>query len=95
MLVLINGENEVTLPPPLTRVVPVEVVYQSIVQLADAVALKVTVPEPQRELALALVGTAGTGATYAVTVEERVLEPQELLAIAVTDLVPVEAPLTV
>ena len=33
--------------------------------------------------------------TYAVTVEERVLEPQELLATAVTDLIPVEAPLTV
>ena len=61
------GENEVTLPPPLTRVVPVEVVYQSIVQLAGAVALKVTVPEPQRELALALVGATGMAFTVANT----------------------------
>ena len=42
-----------------------------------------------------MVGAAGVAATYAVTVAERVLEPQELLAIAVTDLVPVEDPLTV
>ena len=43
----------------------------------------------------ATVGVAGTGDTYAVTVEERVLEPHVLLATAVTDFVPVEEPLTV
>jgi hypothetical protein len=56
---LIDGENDVTLPPPLTRAVPVEVVYQSIVQLPGAVALNVTVPDPQRELLLGLVGSPG------------------------------------
>ena len=70
---LIAGENEVTLPPPLTRVVPVEVVYQSIVHPLGAVALKVTVPDPQRELLLGFVGTTGrgfsvtTGAPFIVT----------------------------
>jgi hypothetical protein len=34
-------------------------VYQSIVQLPGAVALKVTVPLPQRELVLASVGGVG------------------------------------
>jgi hypothetical protein len=34
-------------------------VYQSIVQPVGAVALNVTVPEPQRALALAPVGAAG------------------------------------
>jgi hypothetical protein len=58
-LVVIDGENEVTLPPPLTRVVPVEVVYQSMVHPPGAVALKVTVPEPQRAWLLASVGAAG------------------------------------
>jgi hypothetical protein len=38
---------------------------------------------------------AGTGATYAVTVEERAPVQEALAATAVTDLVPVEAPLTV
>jgi hypothetical protein len=38
---------------------------------------------------------AGTGATYAVTVEDRVPVQEALAATAVTDLVPVEAPLTV
>jgi hypothetical protein len=53
------GEMDVTLLPPLTRAVPVEEVYQSIVQLAAGVALKTTVPLPQRELLLAAVGAAG------------------------------------
>jgi hypothetical protein len=61
------GEMDVTLLPPLTRTVPVEEVYQSIVQLAAGVALKVTVPEPQRALLLAAVGAAGTAFTVAVT----------------------------
>ena len=61
------GANEVTLPPPVTRVVPVEVVYQSIVQLLGAVALKVTVPAPQRALVLASVGVAGTAFTVPLT----------------------------
>jgi hypothetical protein len=42
--------------------------YQSIVQPLGAVALNVTVPLPQRELALGLVGAAGTAFTVAVTV---------------------------
>ena len=63
----IDGANEVTLPPPVTRVVPVEVVYQSIVQLLGAVALKVTVPLPQRALALAPVGAAGAVFTVPLT----------------------------
>jgi hypothetical protein len=40
-------------------------------------------------------GMAGTDATYAVTVEDRALVQEALAATAVTDLVPVEAPLTV
>jgi hypothetical protein len=36
-----------------------EAVYQSIVQPVTVVALKVTVPLPQRELLLAAVGAAG------------------------------------
>jgi hypothetical protein len=40
-------------------------------------------------------GAAGTDATYAVTVEDRALVQEALAATAVTDLVPVEAPLTV
>ena len=55
------------MPPPLTRVVPVEVVYQSIVIPAGTVALKVTVPEPQRALLLAPVGAAGTSFIVPVT----------------------------
>ena len=59
VVVVIDGANEVTPLPPLARVLPVEVVYQSMVQPVGAVALKVTVPEPQRALLLALVGAAG------------------------------------
>jgi hypothetical protein len=40
-------------------------------------------------------GMAGTDATYAVTVEDRALVQEALAATAVTDLAPVEAPLTV
>ena len=40
-------------------VFPLEVVYQSMVQSVGAVALKVTVPAPQRLLAEASVGAAG------------------------------------
>jgi hypothetical protein len=54
-----DGEMDVTLPPPFTRAVPVEAVYQSIVYPPGTVALKVTVPLPQRELLLAPVGAAG------------------------------------
>jgi hypothetical protein len=61
VLVFIDGENNVTLPPPVTRVVPFEVVYQSIVQLLGAVALNVTVPCPQRALLLGEVGALGSG----------------------------------
>jgi hypothetical protein len=43
-------------------------VYQSIVQLSGTVALKVTVPLPQRELALAPVGAAGNGFSLTVCV---------------------------
>jgi hypothetical protein len=67
VLVFIDGANEVTLPPPVTRVVPVEVVYQSMVQPLGAVALKVTVPLPQRLLALAPVGASGTAFTVPLT----------------------------
>jgi hypothetical protein len=54
------GESEVTPLPPLTTEPPLVALYQSIVQPPGAVALKVTVPEPQRELALGLVGAAGS-----------------------------------
>jgi hypothetical protein len=60
-----DGEMDVTLLPPLTRVVPVEEVYQSIVYPLGTLALKVTVPLPQRELALAPVGVAGNAFTAA------------------------------
>jgi hypothetical protein len=65
--VFIDGEMDVTVVPPLTRAVPFEVVYQSIVQLLGAVALNVTVPCPQRALALAPVGTPGTAFIVTVT----------------------------
>ena len=51
-------------------------------------------PLAQPQVLVAAPSVAGAN-TYAVTVEERVLEPQELLATAVTDFVPVEEPLTV
>jgi tRNA A37 threonylcarbamoyladenosine synthetase subunit TsaC/SUA5/YrdC len=54
---------DVTLPPPLTRVVPSEVVYQSIVYPLGTLALKVTVPVPQRALLLGLLGAAGKAFT--------------------------------
>ena len=73
-----EGENDVTLPPPLTRAVPVEVVYQSIVQPPGAVALKVTVPDPQRELALAPVSAAGTSFTVPDTAN-RVADTQPVV----------------
>jgi hypothetical protein len=63
VLVVKFGEKEVVFEPPLTTAVPDEVVYQSIVQPSGAVALNVTVPEPQRELLLALVGVAGNTCT--------------------------------
>jgi hypothetical protein len=54
--------------PPLTSEPPLEAVYQSIVIPLGTVALKVTVPDPQRALALAPVGTAGKALTVAVLV---------------------------
>jgi hypothetical protein len=62
-----DGENEVTPLPPLTMEPPLDAVYQSIVQPLGAVALNVTVPEPQRLLALAPVGAAGMAFTVATT----------------------------
>ena len=67
MLASIDGEKEVTPLPPLTRLLPVEVVYQSMVQPPGAVALKVTVPEPQRALLLAPVGALGALFTVPLT----------------------------
>jgi hypothetical protein len=63
-----DGEMDVTLPPPLTRAVPVKAVYQSIVYPLGTLALKVTVPLPQRELVLASVGAAGNGFSLTVCV---------------------------
>jgi hypothetical protein len=57
VLALILVENDVA--PVATVVLPVDVVYQSIVQPAGAVALNVTLPVPQRLLLLAPVGAAG------------------------------------
>jgi hypothetical protein len=65
--VVSGGANDVTPLPPLTSEPPLEAVYQSIVHPLGAVALKVTVPAPQRELALAPVGAAGTAFTVVVT----------------------------
>jgi hypothetical protein len=70
VLVFIDGANEVTLP--LARLPPLDAVYQSIVQLAGAVALKVTAPVPQRALALAPVGAAGTAFTVPPTANREV-----------------------
>ena len=67
MVFVIDGLKEVTSLPPLTRTLPVELVYQSMVQPPGAVALKVTVPESQRLLALAPVGAAGTLFTVPLT----------------------------
>jgi hypothetical protein len=61
------GANDTTPLPPLTSEPPLEAVYQSIVIPLGTVALKVTVPDPQRALALAPVGTAGTAFTVPVT----------------------------
>jgi hypothetical protein len=46
---------------------PLVALYQSIVHPLGAVALNVTVPLPQRELALGLVGAVGAAVTVAVT----------------------------
>ena len=67
VVVVIDGANEVTPLPPLTRELPVEDVYQSMVQPLGTVALKVTAPEPQRLLALAPVGALGALFTVPVT----------------------------
>jgi hypothetical protein len=71
------GEMDVTLPPPLTRAVPVEAVYQSIVYPFGTLALKVTVPLPQRALLLAAVGAAGNS-TVPVTAK-RVADTQSVV----------------
>jgi hypothetical protein len=47
--------------PLLVVTLPLGVVYQSIVQLAGAVALNATIPGPQIVLLLAPVGAAGNG----------------------------------
>jgi hypothetical protein len=54
--------------PSITVTVPVEVVYQSIVLPVTVVALKVTVPLPQRALLLGLVGAPGRALTVIVPV---------------------------
>jgi hypothetical protein len=67
------GEKDTVPVPPPTMAPPLEAVYQSIVQPAGGVALKVTVPPPQRELALALVGTVGTALIVAVVADDHPL----------------------
>jgi hypothetical protein len=53
--------------PAATVEPPLEAVYQSMVQLLGAVALKVTFPVPHVLLLLALVGAAGAVLTVPVT----------------------------
>jgi hypothetical protein len=72
VLVFIDGANEVVPVPPLTIEPLLNAVYQSIVQLAGGVALKVTVPLPQRALPLAPVGAAGTAFTVPDTANREV-----------------------
>jgi hypothetical protein len=62
-----EGEMYVTLPPPLTRLPADDASYQLIVASVGTVALKVTSPAPQRELALGAVGLAGRGFIVPVT----------------------------
>jgi ribosomal protein L23 len=52
--------------PKDTVAPPLEAVYQSIVQPVAVEALKVTVPDPQRVLLLALVGAPGRSCTTSV-----------------------------
>jgi hypothetical protein len=74
-------------------------VYQSIVIPFDTVALKFTVPVPQRQLLLGVVGAPGTVFTVAVAaaeVSERQVTPLAVYdACAVTDLTPAVEPLAV
>ena len=79
---------------PLNNSVPPDAALYQSITAPDELALSVTVPEPHREDAVTA-GLAGTGATYAVTVEERAPVQEALAATAVTDFVPVEDPLTV
>ena len=58
--------NEVTPVPPDNTVPPVAAAYQSMVSPVPGVALKATVPEPQREPGVP-VGADGTALTVAVT----------------------------
>jgi hypothetical protein len=60
---------------------PLEASYQSIVQPVAVVALKVTVPEPQRVLLLALVGAAGTAFTVIVPVAAALTQPLALVTV--------------
>jgi hypothetical protein len=61
VVVIIVGEKIGALEPPSTSEPPPGLSYQSIVQPSGGVALKVTVPLPQRALALAPVGATGSG----------------------------------
>jgi hypothetical protein len=54
-----EGANDVTPLPPFTMEPALAALYQSIVTPVGTVALNVTAPALQRELLLALVGTAG------------------------------------
>jgi hypothetical protein len=58
-----------TVEPPLVAV------YQSIVQPVTVVALKVTLPVPQRVLLLAFVGAPGTAFTVMVPVAAALVQP--------------------
>jgi hypothetical protein len=62
-----EGEMEDTPEPAVTRLPPVAASYHSIVQPLAGIALKVTVPLPQRLLSDAPVGGAGVSYTVPVT----------------------------
>jgi hypothetical protein len=80
VVVEIEGVVKVVVPVPLAKgEPPVAAAYQSMVVPANAVALRVSVPVPQREAAVAA-GAAGAGFTTNVTVKLLVV-PQAFVTV--------------
>ena len=75
MVVEIEGVVKVVVPvPPVSGDPPVAAAYQSMVVPANAVALRVTVPVPQRESAVPA-GAAGRANTFTVRVAVALVQP--------------------
>lgn len=94
MFVEIEGVLKVDVPvPPANGEPPVAAAYQSITDPAGGVAVRVTVPVPQREPAMP-VGTAGPAMTVTVRVAVAFVQPPVPVTVYVMVAVPAETPVT-